>query len=333
MRDIARDVGVSVITVSKVLRNLPDISDSTRKRVLDRVKELNYIPNFAARSLATGRSYLVGLVVPDLLHTFFAQIAVSLSNELLKKGYGLIISTTGEDPKAEEQMLDRLSGRGLDALVIASGASNSLALERLSKSGLPFVLIDRNFSSISANYVGCDHEVIGRLATEHLVEIGCKRIAHLRGPETAPGIGRLNGYLRTLAKYKLKTLPHYISSPRMADVRSRESGLDQMKQMLNLRHCPDGVFAYNDSMAIGAIDAILDAGLRIPQDIAVIGAGNLHYDAELRVPLSSIDQETGLVGERAGRLTISLIEAKTRSRVKCVIIPPKLVIRASTHRK
>lgn len=114
---------------------------------------------------------------------------------------------------------------------------------------------------------------------------------------------------------------------------SRESGEALMKQLLNLHPRPDGVFAYNDPMAIGAIHAILDNGLRVPEDVAVIGAGNLHYDAELRVPLSSIDQQTDQIGERAARLTISLMESKTPPRNKTIIIQPRLVIRASTDRK
>lgn len=333
MKDIARDLGVGVTTVSKVLRNHEDVSERTRKRVLERVKELNYMPNLAARTLVTGRTYLVGLVAPDLHSTFFAQIANSLSEALLKKGYGLIIATSGEDPELEKRTVDRLLGRRLDALVIASSCTNSEMFTCIQDLGTPFVLIDRRFPDLNANFVGVNDELVGALATEHLVEIGCKRIAHLRGPETSPGIGRLSGYLRTIAKHKIKSLPGYVSTPRKADVRSRESGEGQMKQLLGLTKRPDGVFAYNDSMAIGAIHAILDGGLRIPEDVAVIGSGNLHYDCELRVPLSSIDQQTEQIGERTARLTVSLIESKTRPRNKTVIIQPQLVIRASTKKK
>jgi LacI family transcriptional regulator len=203
----------------------------------------------------------------------------------------------------------------------------------LREAGTPFVLIDRRFPDLDANYVGVDDEVVGTLATEHLIEIGCNRIAHLRGPETSPGIGRLNGYLKAMAKFKMKSLPGYVSAPRMADVHSKDSGEEQMKKLLGLTQPPDGVFAYNDSMAIGAMHAILDAGLRIPEDVALIGCGNLHYGSELRVPLSSIDQNTEQIGERAARLTLSLLESKNRPRNKTVIIQPQIVIRASTDRK
>jgi LacI family transcriptional regulator len=333
MKDIARDLGVSVVTVSKVLRNHEDIGDETRKRVLDRVKELNYTPNLAARGLVTGRTYLVGLVVPDLLHPFFAQIAKSLSRALLKKGYCLTISTSEEDPELEERELIQLLGRRLDAFIIASSSTSSKIFERIAQQETPYVLIDRCFSDLDANFVGVDDEAVGVLATEHLIEVGCERIAHLRGPDTSTGLGRLKGYLNALAKHQMPSLPGYVSPQRMADVQSRESGADMMTQMLALNPRPDGVFCFNDPMAIGAIHATLDAGLRVPEDIAVIGSGNLHYDSELRVPLSSIDQQTEKIGERAARLTLSLLESKIHPRSRRVILEPQLVIRASTARK
>jgi len=333
MKDIARDLGIAVITVSKVMRNKDDVSKETRKRVLDRVKELNYTPNLAARALVTGRSNLVGLVVPDLLHTFFAQIAKSLSEALLKKGYYLIISTSNENREREEHTVNQLLARNLDALIVASACTTSEMFERIQNEGPPLVLIDRRFPDLDTNYVGADDEMVGALATEHLIKIGCRRIAHLRGPETSPGIGRLNGYLKTLAKHGLKTLPGYICTQSMVDVHSTESGEELMKRLLSLNPRPDGLFSYNDPLAIGAIGAILDAGLRVPEDVAVIGAGNLHFDTRLSVPLSSIDQNTTQIGESTARLTLSLIASKTRPRSKTVVIQPRLIVRASTERK
>jgi LacI family transcriptional regulator len=322
MKDIAHDLGIAVITVSKVIRNQPDVSDKTRRRVLGRIKELNYTPNLAARALVTGRTNLVGLVVPDLLHTFFAEIAKSISSALLKKDYHLIIATTDENPELEERTVNRLLARNLDVLIVASASTT----HRL-------ILIDRRFPDLDTNYVGADDEMIGVLATEHLIEIGCKRIAHLRGPETSAGIGRLNGYLKMLSKYKMKSLPGYVFAPGTVDVHSTESGAELTKRLLSLNPRPDGIFTYNDPMAIGAIEVILDAGLRVPEDVAVIGSGNLYYDAKLRIPLSSIDQHTEQIGESTARLTLSLLGSKTRPRNKTVIIQPQLVIRASTDRK
>ena len=143
MKDIAKDLGVSVITISKVLRNHPDVGDETRKRVLARVKELDYRPNLAARSLVTGRTYLVGLVVPDLLHPFFAEIAKSLSDVLRESGYYLIVSSSEEDPELEEQEINHLLARRLDILIIASCRSTVDLFFRIEKQKTPYVLIDR----------------------------------------------------------------------------------------------------------------------------------------------------------------------------------------------
>ena len=137
MKDIARDLGVSVITISKVLRNHPDIGVETRERVLARVKELDYRPNLAARSLVTGRTYLVGLVVPDLLHPFFAEIAKSLSEALRQSGYYLIVSSSEEDPDMEEQEIDQLLARRLDILIIASCRSTVDLFFRIERQKTP----------------------------------------------------------------------------------------------------------------------------------------------------------------------------------------------------
>src|SRR5450631_4077777 len=175
MKDIAKDLGLSQATVSKVLRDHPDIGEKTRKRVLDRVKELDYQPNSLARSLVTGRSYLIGLVVPSLLHPFFAEIARALSSSIREKGYSLILSSSEEDPELEREEITRLLGRSLDALVIASSGSNIEQFQRMESKAQPFVLVDRDLPGLVANFVGIDDEKAGRLATEHLFQMGCRR--------------------------------------------------------------------------------------------------------------------------------------------------------------
>lgn len=145
MKDIAKDLGLSVVTVSKVLRRHPDIGEETRKRVLRRVRELDYQPNVLARSLVTGRSYLIGLVVPDLLHPFFAEVAKALSTVVGQRGYSVIISSSEEDAELEAREIRQMVARQLDALVIASCGNEIEAFERMDRQGQPYVLIDREF--------------------------------------------------------------------------------------------------------------------------------------------------------------------------------------------
>ena len=181
MKDIARDLGVSVVTVSKVLRNHSDIGEETRERVLKRMKELNYQPNLAARALVTGRTSMAGLIVPDLTHPFFAQVAKGLSQGLRKKGYGLLISSSEEDPELERQEIEQLLARRVDVLIIASAQWTVESFRRIEECKTPYVLIDRQFAGLAANFVGVDDVAVGAMATGHLLAAGCEaRGAHSR---------------------------------------------------------------------------------------------------------------------------------------------------------
>lgn len=333
MKDIARDLGVSVITVSKVLRNHPDVGDETRERVLARVKELDYRPNLAARSLVTGRTYLIGLVVPDLLHPFFAEIAKSLSEVLRESGYYLIVSSSDEDPDLEEQEINKLLARRLDTLIIASCRSTVELFFRIEKQKTPYVLIDRTLPGLSANFVGVDDEAVGMLATQHLIDVGCRRIAHIRGPQTSPGIHRLEGYKRALTQNDLKVVDDYIIAEPKGDVETKQLGAEAMRQLLSLKPRPDGVFCFNDPMAMGAMNYALDQGVRIPEDIAVIGCGNLHYDDALSVPLSSINQHSRRIGQEAARIALGILNSKIPAKPESVVLQPELIVRRSTLRR
>lgn len=332
MKDIARDLGLSVVTVSKVIRKHTDIGEETRQRVLKRVKELNYQPNMAARALVTGRTWSAGLIVPDLVHSFFAEVASGLSAVLRRKNYSLLISSSEGDPELERQEIQRLLSRRLDALMIASTQWTVESFRRIEEQKVPYILIDRAFRGLTANFVGVDDIAVGRLATDHLISVGCRRIAHIRGPAASTAVGRLEGYSQALAQHGLEQFQGYVLAGRSADVDSWMSGHEAMKKLLALDPRPDGVFCYNDPIAIGTIDAILEAGLRVPEDIAVIGCGNLHFVKSLRVPLSSVDQQSRAIGERAGKLVLSLIEAKVPPQPKGVMLQPAVVRRESTQR-
>src|SRR5579864_9338010 len=203
MKDIAHDLGLSIVTVSKVLRDHPDISAETRDRVLKRMKEVNYRPNLAARALVTGRTYSVGLVVPDLVHPFFGEVAKGMSRVLRKKGYNLVISSSEEDPDLEAQEVEQLLARRADALIIASAQTSTQMFQRIEEQQTAYILIDRKFAGLSANFIGVDDVAAGRLATEHLITIGRRRIAHIAGPAVSTATGRLNGYRQALTAHKV----------------------------------------------------------------------------------------------------------------------------------
>ena len=333
MKDIAQALGVSVVTVSKVLRNHSDISAETRKRVLQRMKELNYQPNPAARALVTGRTNLIGLVVPDLVHPFFAQVAKGISARLRSQEYSLVIASSEDDPNLERKEVDQMLARRVDALILASTQSSGENVRRIEARSVPYVLLDRKVAGVSANFVGIDDVVAGSIATEHLIEIGCKTIAHLGGSEVSTAVDRQIGYSNALAKHGLSLGGEYIAKYGSGDDSGDSAGYSGMKRLLALNPRPDGVFACNDPIAMGAMRAILEAGLRIPQDIAIVGCGNVHYDDLLMVPLTSIDQDSDGLGLTAAKLAMSIIKKKTEvSAPKSLLMQAKLVVRASSRR-
>jgi LacI family transcriptional regulator, galactose operon repressor len=332
MKDIARDLGVSVVTVSKVLRNHTDIGAETRKRVLQRMKEVSYQPNPAARTLVTGRTNLVGLIVPDLVHPFFAQVAKGISAKLRAQDYSLIISSSEDDPNMERREINQMLARRVDALILASTQSNADSLRWMQDQGIPYVLLDRKIPGISANFVGIDDMNAGVMATNHLIEIGCKTIAHIGGSDVSTALDRQSGYSMALAQHGLELPPEYIVKYGHGDDAGDATGYNGMKQLLQLNPRPDGVFCCNDPIAMGALRAILDAGLQIPKDVAVVGCGNVHYDDLLRVPLTSIDQDSNGLGTSAAKLALGIIQRESRSTPKTVLMPSRLVIRASSQR-
>jgi LacI family transcriptional regulator len=332
MKDIAKDLGLSAVTISKVLRNHPDIAQETRKRVLKRVQELDYRPNILARGLVTGRSYLIGLVVPDLLYPFFAEIAKAISTVVGARGYSVIISSSEEDAQIEAREIQHLVSRQLDALAVASSDSSTDSFQRMDRAGHPYVLIDRQFDGLAANFVGIDDVAAGRMATEHLLDRGCRTVAHIRGRENSTGMRRFEGYRQALQTRGIACEERYVAATKRVDSGSEQQGAEAMRLLLAETPRPDGVFCFNDPLAIGAMNEILSAGLRIPEDIAVIGCGNLHYNGSLRVPLSSIDQCSQQVGEQTANLLLQLIESKTRPDPVSLTLMPALVERESTRR-
>jgi LacI family transcriptional regulator len=330
MKDIARDLGLSVVTVSKVLRDHPDIGEETRKRVLQRVKELDYEPNILARSLVTGRSYLVGLIVPGLIHPFFAEVAKALSKALVDRGYSLIVSSSEEDAQLEAREIRHLLARRLDALVIASSSADTKLFRRMSEQSQPFVLIDRSFDDLNAHFVGIDDVAAGRIATEHLIALGRRNIAHISGRQNSTGVLRQRGYQEALRDHKLPVRDAFIISRDYVDIDSHRQGAEAMRQLLKQSPRPDAVFCYNDAMAVGAMHVILEAGLHIPEDVALVGCGNLNYNDWLRVPLTSIDQRSHLIGQRAGEILLAMIEGREQPEPEKVILAPELIVRAST---
>jgi LacI family transcriptional regulator len=279
----------------------------------------------------TGKSYTVGLVIPEMMHSYYAEVAKGLAMAILPAGYRLLISNSEANAEMERQEIQALLARRVDGLVLASyqRADQTEIFDHITRSGVQFVLIDRRIPCLEAHYVGWDQQAYGTMATEHLIKCGCTRIAHIRYPQIDSGVSRADGYRTTLKRHGIKVPGTYMISVSYGD----GTGYDAMRKLLTLEPRPDGVTCHNDPVAAQAIRAILDAGLKVPDDIAVIGMGNIHYSDFLRVPLSTIDQGALLTGQRAGELLLRAMSSQRRIRPREVSIPPKLIVRESTMRK
>jgi LacI family transcriptional regulator len=329
LKDIAQDLGVSTVTVSKVLRGAADISEKTRSRVLQRMRELNYQPNMQARGLSSGRSFAVGLVVPDLVHPFFGEFAKSLGGALRAGGLALVVASSEEDPEIEQQEIQTLLNRGVDVLLVASCQTQWPKDTLKAAKGVPLLLIDRMVLGLGANFVGSDDLRVGQLAARHLVGIGRRRIAHIGGQEMSPSLDRLKGFRAELALRKISLPRSYVVMRERFEESGDKVGYQAMQELLSLKTRPDAVFCYNDLTAIGAMQAALHAGLRIPEDIAFVGCGNLRYAEYLKVPLTSIDHQTEQMGVVAAKLALELASGPAKS-PEMILLEPNLVVRRSS---
>lgn len=276
---------------------------------------------------------MVGLVVPDLGSQFFAEIAKGLGRKIQAKGFHLITSSSEEDPGREEQEIDWFISRRVDALAICSVQTNSSAesFQRIEENKVPYLLIDRPFADLNVTYVGTDNEAVGQAAAKHLMDAGCARMAHIRGPhELASANARENGWRKAIAGRKLSLSGEYVISAGDASELAARGGYAAAGKLLALKPRPDGIFCFNDSVAIGAMKAIHEAGLSIPDDVAVVGSGNLRHSDFLPVPLSTIDQHSLEMGERAGEFMLRMIRAKRNPPARTVFIKPDFIARAST---
>ena len=220
----------------------------------------------------------------------------------------------------------------LDCIVVASCQKDTENLHKIGEAGVPLVLIDRSFQGFSCNFVGVNEHKIGKLATEHLFAQGYERIAHIRGPATIVGNSRANGYRDAIQCRGLPTRADYvIGCGEGFDSDGEVGGRKAMEEVLSLRPRPDALFCFDDSIAVGAMVKIFEAGLRIPEDIALLGCGDFHYCNKLRVPLSSIDRKAREIGERAALMIAAIIGKPHSRRPRTVILEPELIVRASSQ--
>lgn len=334
LKEIATSLNLSVMAVSKALRDAPDISVATKAKVQAEAKRLHYIPNRAAQNLRLRRSGLIGVVVPQINHTYYSQLVWGIERQAESLGMQLILGHSLDRAENELREVQKLISRQVEALLLVPAVrwQHRLAtLELIRSSRIPTILLDaypagaENFSNVS--WVVCDDQRGGQLATEHLLELGHREILFLAGPNgSSSSAGRFSGYQRALMAAGVAYTDNRVY---LAD-KDIDSGRKAMGQALSEKAPFTGVVAFNDSVAIGAVDTLLQQGFRIPEDISVVGFGDGILSANFRVPLTTVHVPQREMGEAAVRLALDLQKGET---VQPRQLPVEITVRASTGKK
>ncbi len=327
--DIALKLGLSAMTVSRALTGKSEVSEETKQRVIRCATALDYQPHRWARSLVTRRSSIVGVVIPEIAHSFFSEITCGVEEIVDKAGYDILLCHSRGAAEKEKEEIHMLVGSMVAGLIVASVQPEKSPgpLSDLQEKEIPFVLVDRYFPRYNFSSVRVDDRAVGRLATNCLIDLGHVRIAHIHGPDISPASQRYRGYLDALKAAGIRV-------PKRWQVRGNfdyESGCNAMKQLLELRPRPTAVFAANDPMAVGAIFACRDAGLRVPEDISIVGAGNIEGQYDPNPFVTTLDWPREGLGRMAATLLLEAIEKPGRN-PGIKVLEPKLLVRQSTGR-
>jgi len=327
IRDVAERAGVSVGTVSNVLNHREKVSPDAVRRVREAIDALGYVRNDAARQLRVGRSSTVGLVVLDVRNPFFTDLARGAESEAARHGLSVILGNSDEDVQREAGYLDLFEEQRVRGILISPYREVGPHLRRLRERGTPTVLVDRRSEDEQFSSVSVDDELGGWLAADHLITTGRRRILFTGGPfDIRQIIDRRAGAQRAVDGadgVSFETVP----TPAASVADGRATGEEIAARAAEER--PDAVFAANDLIAMGVLQGLARHGIRVPEEIAIIGFDDIDFAAAAVVPLSSVRQPSQLMGETALRILLSEI-ADPDSDAQQVVFEPELIVRAST---
>ena len=334
--DVAKIAGVSQAMVSYVLNQSETVKvpKETHQRVFDAMKQLGYVPNNLARSLRSGQTQTIGLVVPDNSNPFFAEIARLIEDVFFQHGNSVILCNTDGDAEKESAYVDVLVAKQIDGVIFITANGSVTALKKLQESGIPYIVADRDIPDTlrGADLVMVDNKAGGYLATMTLIEQGLRKIVCITGPHKTSSGDRVLGYQRALAEAGIVIDPDLITP---GDYHI-EGGLIAMNRILEAGLNPDGVFACNDMMAIGAMRSIKAHGFRIPEDISVVGFDDISLAQAVDPQLTTISQPISEIVTNVTRLLFIRIQNKKDLRPDAepqkIILQPSLVVRDSTRR-
>lgn len=330
--DIAKKLNITAATVSRALNNNPKISEATRKLVLETANQMNYKQNKLALALKSGKSNNVGVIVPRIDSNFFASVIRGIEEELFPEGYHVIICQTRDHKELEIENIDALLNAQVDGILMSISnvtIEKNDSFNRILKKNVPLIFFDRKANIDGVSTVTIDDFEGAYKATQHLIDQGCKRIAHLSNNRLFEIFkNRYLGYKQAILDNGIE----FDESLVLETVSKVEEGRNSAKFLLEMKNPPDAIFSSSDFTALGAIQEIKEQGLRIPEDICVAGFANEPFTKFMELSITSVDQSPLQMGKIAARVFLEQVKNKSIKIEKKVVLKPELLVRKSSSR-
>ncbi|MBS3919647.1 MAG: LacI family DNA-binding transcriptional regulator [Deltaproteobacteria bacterium] len=329
IKDIARIAKVSHTTVSRALNDKSRIRNETKEKILTIAKELGYRPNFIARSLVMRRTMTLGLVITNIANPFYTELAQGIEKTATKLGYSIILCSTQSNITTEKQYIEMLRSKGVDGIIFSSAHMEDPNIVALAEEEFPIIMVNRRTYHPTVkekiDYVGVDNILGGFMAVEHLIRLGHNRIGVIGGSaESSVGLERLDGGKKALEAYGVEQRDDFFLEGNFL----KRSGYQRAKQFLKMAEMPTAIFATNDYMALGVYQSILEEGLRIPEDVALIGFNDIEFSSMQGIELTTIGQKKFEMGAIAVEMLAGKIEeGDDRPSAKEIFLVPELIIR------
>lgn len=335
IKDIARELGISPSTVSRALKDHPDISTATKKAVTEVAEKLNYQPNIVALSLRSKKTNTLGVVIPEVVHFFFSTVINGIESVAHQAGYSVLLAQSRESAKVEADSLRTMFNSRVDGILlsISRETTNVEHIDWLIKRGMPLVFFDRKYDMPSVSSVTVDDYAGAKKAVKHLLDQGFTKIMHIKGPaHLLITTDRYRGYVDALKEAGLTPDDQLIFSCETGEI---SEACSEIKKHLSTE--PQAIFASTDPLAIGAIQGIKEMGLSVPDDIAIVGFSNWQNGQFMQPTLTTVDQPGFEMGQQATKLLISQIEQKLKDKLDpqpvSKVMDTQLIVRESSIRK
>jgi LacI family transcriptional regulator len=331
IREVAKRAGVSPITVSRVINDYDYVSQDTRERVKAVIEELGYVPNMLGPSLRFKQTMTLALVMTDITNPFWTTVARGVEDVAQANGYNTILCNTDESETKQDQYLKMLLRRRIDGILLVPACSDDpKPVQLIQKQGIPVVLLDRYIPDVQVDIVRADSEAGAYKLTQHLLSLGHERIAILTGRQTvSTAVDRANGYMRALADAGLPESATQLYWGKF----TQESGYDMACQALSAAQSPTALFAANNFIAFGALQALQEAGLNVPDEIAVVTLDDTPPTFPVDPFLTVLSQPAREMGQQAARLLLDRMNESIDSEYRHIVLPTELIIRASSGQR